>query len=151
MEVFRQQLEIARELGKALVIHCRASAGTEDAYEDLLAELHTHAQLPKFVVHSFTASAEICQKFLDLGGYIAFNGILTFDKAGQIAAAVAACPLDRLLLETDAPYLVPVPFRGKQNEPSYVRYVAEKVGEIKKVSVEEIAVVTVENAMKLFI
>ncbi len=155
MEVFRQQMQIARELNKVLVIHCRASKGSEDAYEDLLAEFArqklNNAALPKFIVHSFTASAEVCQKFLDLGGYIAFNGILTFDKTGQLAAAVELCPLDRLLLETDSPYLVPVPFRGKQNEPSYVRYVAEKVVEIKKVSVEEVARITTENALKLFV
>jgi TatD DNase family protein len=151
LEVFRQHLEIARELGKALVIHCRASAGTEDAYEDLLAELRAHVTLPKFVVHSFTASADVCQKFVALGGYVAFNGILTFDKTGQLAAAVAACPLNRLLLETDSPYLAPIPFRGRQNEPSYVKYVAEKVAEIKKVSVEEVAEATTENALRLFV
>ena len=154
LDVFRQQVEIARELGKVLVIHCRpTTARSEDAYEDLLVDLrarHAAGTLPRFVVHSFTASVEICQKFLDLGGYIAFNGILTFDKTGKLAEAVGACPLDRLLIETDAPYLAPVPFRGKQNEPAYVQYVAEKVAEIKKLTTEEVAEATLQNGLRLF-
>ena len=150
LEVFRQHVEVARAARKPLVIHCRASAKSDDAYQDLLAEMRSQNGLPNFVVHSFTASPEICQKFLALGGYIAFNGILTFDRTGQLWSSVAACPLDRLLIETDAPYLAPVPFRGKQNEPSYVRYVAEKVGEIKKVSVEEAAEATMANGLRLF-
>ena len=102
------------------------------------------------VVHSFTDTYGTAKKFLDLGYYVALNGILTFDKTGKLAEVVEKSPFDKLLIETDAPYLTPPPFRGKRNEPSYVQYVAQKIAEIKKLELEEVGNQTFENARKLF-
>jgi TatD DNase family protein len=104
----------------------------------------------QFEVHSFTGSSEYLQKFLDRGAYVSFNGIITFDKTGNMEKLVKLAPLDRILLETDCPYLAPVPNRGKRNEPSFVKFTAEKVAKIKNLSVEEVAEATTKNAKKLF-
>ncbi len=104
----------------------------------------------RFEIHSYTGSPEYFQKFLDLGAYISFNGIITFDKTGNMEQLVKLAPLDKILLETDCPYLSPVPMRGKRNEPVFVKYVAEKVAEIKGLAVDETAKITTENARRLF-
>ncbi len=104
----------------------------------------------RFEVHSFTGSPEYLQKFLDRGAYVSFNGIITFDKTGNMEQLVKLAPLDRIILETDCPYLTPVPNRGKRNEPGFVKFVAAKVAEIKNLSVEEIEKITTNNAKKLF-
>ncbi len=90
------------------------------------------------------------QKFLDLGAYVSFNGIITFDKTGNMEKLVKSAPLDRIMLETDCPYLAPLPHRGKRNEPLYVKFVAERLAQIKDLSLDEIARMTSENAKKLF-
>jgi TatD DNase family protein len=132
---FLSQLSLAKELNKALVIHCRPSANTEDAYEDLL-EILKEEKPQRFEVHSFTGSWEICQKFLELGGYIAINGIVTFDKTGVLEEVVKNISVERLLLETDAPFLAPVPFRGKRNQPQYIKYTAEFVARTNSTGVD---------------
>jgi hypothetical protein len=104
----------------------------------------------RFEVHSYTGSPEYLQKFLDRGAYVSFNGIVTFDKTGNMEKLVKLAPLDKILLETDCPYLAPVPMRGKRNEPSFVKFVADKIALIKSVSLDEIAEVTTRNARKLF-
>jgi TatD DNase family protein len=104
----------------------------------------------KFEVHSFTGSLEYLQKFLDRGAYVSFNGIITFDKTGNMEKLVKMTPLDRLILETDCPFLAPIPNRGKRNEPSFVKFVADKVALIKSKSVEEIAEITTTNSKRLF-
>jgi TatD DNase family protein len=153
---FLTQLRLAMELDKVLVIHCRPSANSEDAYEDLL-EILKEEKPEKFEVHSFTGSWKICQKFLDLGGYIAINGIITFDKTGVLEEVVKNIPIERLLLETDAPFLAPAPFRGKRNQPQHIMYTADFAEKIR--SVANIAGVTTEvqvaeqtfrNALALF-
>ena len=147
--VFESHVELAKKTGKVLIVHCRASRNSEDAYEDAL-QILRRAALKKLLLHSFTASARICGEFLSLGAHIAFNGIITFDKTGNLAQAVAACPNDKLVLETDAPYLAPEPHRGKRNEPAYVKYVAQKIAEIRGAELDEIAEQTTVNARKLF-
>jgi TatD DNase family protein len=102
------------------------------------------------VLHSFTDNWETAKKFLDFGFYVAFNGILTFDKTGKLAEVVEKMPFDRILTETDAPYLTPPPYRGKRNEPSYVAHVAQKITSIKGLSLEEVGKQTFENACNLF-
>jgi len=104
----------------------------------------------RFEIHSFTGSPEYLQKFLDCGAYVSFNGIITFDKTGNMEKLVKLAPLDKILLETDCPYLAPVPMRGKRNEPSFVKFTAEKLAKIKNLSVEEISDITTANAKKLF-
>ena len=142
--VFIKQLHFAKKHGLPVVIHCR------NAYEDLIEILKSeYAGLPG-VAHSFTDTWDTAKKFLDLGFYVALNGILTFDKTGKLAEVVENTPIDRLLTETDAPYLTPPPYRGKRNQPSYVQYVAAKIGEIKKMSMEDAGEQTFANACDLF-
>lgn len=148
-EVFKQQIKLSRETGKTLVIHCRASKNSFDAYEDILEILKTNRP-QRFEIHSFTANWQIAQEFLELGGYIALNGIITFDKTGTLNEVIKNCPLDKILLETDAPYLAPAPFRGKKNEPAYIKYVCEFIAEQKGISVEELAEKTFKNSLSLF-
>ena len=153
-DAFVQQIKLAKEAKKALVIHCRPSVGSQDAYEDILKILDEEVRSKKyelrFEIHSFTGSPEIVQEFLKRGAYVGLNGIITFDKTGNMQKVVETVPLDRIVLETDSPYLTPVPHRGHRNEPLYVKHVAERVAEIKKVSFNEVADQTTENAKKLF-
>lgn len=153
IEVFKKQIGLAAKIGKVLVIHTRASAGSIDAYEDsleILQEFSSNKNLPKFVVHSFTDSWEVCDRFISLGGFIALNGIITFDKSGKLLEVIQKIPLERLLLETDAPYLAPVPYRGQQNLPEYVAEVAKFVAKKRGKSLEEISEITFNNARKVF-
>lgn len=153
-EAFEPQIKLAQELDKALVIHCRPSKGSDDAYDDVLDMLHLALSIQhsafRFEVHSFTGSLAVATKFIELGAYIGLNGIITFDKTGNMEAVVKGVPLERIVLETDSPYLAPVPNRGKRNEPLYVRSVAEKIAEWKGVSVEQVEHQTTKNAHALF-
>ncbi|MBI4363260.1 MAG: TatD family hydrolase [Candidatus Doudnabacteria bacterium] len=143
-QAFVAQINFAKKHKLSLVVHCR------DAYDDLLEVLKSeYAGMPA-VIHSFTDTWETAKKFLDQGYYIALNGILTFDKSGRLAEVVKSAPFDRILTETDAPYLTPPPHRGKRNEPAYVRYVAIKIAEIKGLDTEEVMKQTFENACRLF-
>ena len=146
---FEEQLKLANELDKALVIHCRPSVNTQDEYEDLIEILKTTPP-KRFEIHSFTSNWKICEKFLELDAYIGMNGIVTFDKTGVLKEVVEKCPLDKIVLETDAPYLAPAPYRSKRNEPAYVRYIAEFIAQTKGVSVEEVEEQTTKNARELF-
>lgn len=102
------------------------------------------------MVHCFTGTQELADRYLDLGFFVSFTGIITFKKSDALREVVKQVPLDRLLIETDSPFLAPMPHRGKKNEPAFVRYVAECVAQVKGVSVEEVARVTSENAARLF-
>jgi len=145
-EVFVEHLKLTSEIGKPVVIHCR------EAYDDILKILKSTdyglRTTAGGVAHSFVGRWSQAEQLLNLGFYLSFNGIITF--ARDYDKVVQNTPLERILLETDSPYLTPVPFRGKRNEPLYVKYVAEKIAEIKGVSFEEVAKVTTENARKLF-
>ncbi len=146
---FEAQIQLAVELDKVLVIHTRATKGTLDAYEDTL-ELLQKYKPNKVLVHSYTAGWQLAERFLELGAYIALNGIITFDKTGVLKEVVEKIPIERLVLETDAPYLAPPPHRGKRNLPQYVEYIARYIADIRGVSYEEIAEKTSNNAKKLF-
>ena len=152
-QIFLEQIRLAIETDKALMVHCRPTTNTDDAYDDIyhiLSEtLKQHTKL-RFQVHCFTGSLLAAEKLVNLGGYISCSGIITFDKTGRSEEVVKNIPLDKLLIETDAPYLSPIPYRGKRNEPSYVRYVAEKIAEWKQESFEAVAEATTFNAKKLF-
>jgi len=150
-DAFILQIKLAKELNKALVIHCRPSVGTQDAYEDILKVLDSQGTADlRFEIHSFTGSPAIVDQFLSRGAYVGLNGIITFDKTGNMAEVVSRVPLDRIVLETDCPYLTPVPHRGKKNEPAYVEYVAQKVAELKGLEVEAVEKQTTENSRLLF-
>jgi len=150
---FIKQINLAAELDKTLVVHSRPSKGTDDAaldILDILKGLKIKDLGLRFVLHSFTGSPEMMQEFYKLGGYISFNGIITFDKTGNMEQLVKSAPLDRIVIETDCPYLAPVPMRGKRNEPLYVEYVAEKVAELRGLGLAEVERLTTDNAKQLF-
>lgn len=152
-DAFLQQVKLAQELDKALIIHCRPSQNTTDAYDDMLEiirDVKVVSPNYRFEVHCFTGALQIAQQIVELGGYIGLNGIITFDKTGVAEEVVKNIPLESIILETDAPYLTPVPFRGKRNEPVYVEYVAQKIAEWKNISFEEVATQTTQNASYLF-
>ena len=144
-EVFAQQVQAANVLNKPVIIHTRA------AREDTIRILRENdAQKCGGVLHCFTENLEMAKQGLDLGFYISFSGIITFKNAEEIRAVARQVPLDRLLVEADSPYLAPVPYRGKQNQPAYVREVCEYVATLKGVSVEEFAQITTQNFERLF-
>ena len=145
--VARAQLEIAQQLDLPVIIHCR-DASTPLA--ELLQEFWQTNGAVRGVMHCWGGNPEETQQFLDVGFYISFSGIVTFKNAKQIQASAEMVPSDRLLIETDCPFLAPVPRRGKRNEPSYVRYVAESLALQKNMNLEALAAQTSENACRLF-
>ncbi len=145
--VFEAQLTIAKELDLPVIIHCRDA--TADM-RDLLKDVWERTGAGRGVMHCWGGTPEETQWFLDLGFYISFSGIVTFKNATEIQKSAMMVPSDRLLIETDCPFLAPVPKRGKRNEPAYVRYVAEYVALLRNVSLEELAVQTTQNACQLF-
>jgi TatD DNase family protein len=146
---FRVHIRAARQLGKPLVIHTRSAS------DDTLRVLEEEGECGDTrsaggVFHCFTEDAEVARRALDLGFYISFSGILTFKSAQSIRDVAGMVPLDRLLIETDSPYLAPGPYRGQTNNPSYVPFVAKELATIKGCSVEEIAITTSRNFDNLF-
>lgn len=142
---FRTHIEAAHACGKPLIVHTRDSAA--DTVR-LLRE--ADAGQVGGVMHCFTENWEIARQALDLGFHLSFSGIVTFKNALQVKEVATKCPLDRLLVETDAPYLAPTPYRGKPNEPAYVRYVAEEIARLRGLPVEAIARATTDNFQSLF-
>ena len=143
-ELFIKQLEIADEVGIPFCIHCRDAAS--DVYEILSSHKHliNHAGL----MHCYSEGAEWVEKFANLGMYISFSGNITYKK--NDVSFIKDLPLDRIVVETDAPYLTPIPFRGRTNYPKYVRYMIEKIAEIKELSFEEVERATTENAKRFY-
>lgn len=144
-ERFRQHIRAAHICNKPLIIHTRAAGA-----DTIMVMREERASEPGGVMHCFTEDWEMASKALDMGFYISFSGIITFNSANDLREVVKRVPMDRLLIETDAPYLAPVPKRGKPNYPSYVRYVAECVADLRAVSVEEIEAITRDNFRRLF-
>lgn len=144
-ERFRTHIRAARRCGKPLIIH------TRDAAADTLRLMREEcADKAGGVMHCFTESWEVARGALDLGFHISFSGIVTFKNAGSLREVAKKVPLDRLLIETDSPYLTPVPFRGKANEPGLVRYVAEEIARQRELPLDRIASETSRNFFKLF-
>ncbi len=144
--LFRRHIAVARQLDLPVIVHSR------DADEDTVAILQECYQEAPFcfLIHCFSSSKYLSDKSVELGGYISASGIITFKKSQPLRDAFASVPLERLLVETDSPYLAPEPFRGKSCEPAYTALVAKKLAEVKEVSVEEIARITTENFFRLF-
>jgi TatD DNase family protein len=145
--VLEAQLEIARELNKPVIIHCRDAVSS---LQEIFRDFWKTRGFVGGVMHCWAGNPEETKAFLDLGFYISFSGIITFKNAEQIRESATIVPSDRLLIETDCPFLAPVPKRGKTNEPSYVRHVAECLASLRQVSVEYLAEQTTKNACKLF-
>jgi TatD DNase family protein len=142
---FRRHIRAARECGKPLIIH------TRDAREDTLRIMAEEgAGEVGGVMHCFTEDWAMAERALEMGFYISFSGIVTFRNAEPLREVARRVPLPRLLVETDAPYLTPVPYRGKSNQPAYVRYVAEQIAVLRGMPLEEIARATTENFFRLF-
>ena len=149
-ERFRTHIRAARQTGKPLVIHTRSASADTLAILREEGEAADNLGRAGGVFHCFTETAEVARAALDLGFYISFSGILTFKNAGDLREVARFVPLDRTLIETDSPYLAPMPYRGKTNNPSYVPYVAKQVAEIKQMPVEAIAEATSRNFERLF-
>jgi len=144
-ERFRTHIRAARRCGKPLIIHMR------DAAEDTLRIMREEgASEVGGVMHCFTGSWEVAQAAIELGFWISFSGIVTFKNAAALREVARQVPLDRMLVETDSPFLAPVPYRGKTNEPGWVKYVAEEIARLREVSLEDVAAATSANFFELF-
>ena len=143
---FRTHIAAARETGLPLIIHSRSAES--DTAEILETEMGKGAFKP--LLHCFSSGIELAERGLAIGAYLSFSGILTFKTAEGIRDAARLCPLDRMLVETDAPYLAPVPYRGKSNEPAYTAYTLSHLAEVKGISVDEMARITSDNFFRLF-
>lgn len=143
-EVFNRMIQLAQVLSLPLVIHDR------DAHEDIYNILKEKAQGLKIMMHCYSAGPSFVDRFMDLGCLFSIAGPVTFKNGQEHRDAVAKIPLNRLVVETDSPYLTPHPYRGQRNEPAYVKLTAEKVAEVKGINLDELAKATTENARKFF-
>jgi len=144
-ERFRNHIRAARECGKPLIIHTRDSAA-----DTLRLMREEGADQPGGVMHCFTETREVAEAAMELGFYISFSGIVTFKNAKALKEVARFVPMERMLIETDSPYLAPVPHRGQTNEPGFVRHVAEHIAELRGMSLEAVAEQTTNNFRKLF-
>jgi TatD DNase family protein len=151
-EVFTHQMELAAAAKLPIVIHCRPSDGSNDAWDDCLGMIQSQWSPHGLggILHCFTGNWAQASRALDMGFMISFAGNMTFPKAQQIRDAALEVPLDRMLIETDAPYLAPVPHRGKRNEPAFVKETARKLGELRGLSMEEVGERTSANFYNFF-
>ena len=140
---FARQLELAKEADLPVIIHSR------DACADTL-QIVRASGVRRGVVHCFGGSAETAREYVAMGFHVSFTGVITFKNAHRVREACAAVPLDRLMIETDGPYMSPEPHRGERNEPAFVRFVAAKMAEVKGVTPDQLAEITFENALKFF-
>ncbi len=143
-EIFIRQLDIARQMHMPVSIHDR------DAHGDTMNILKKEAKGIQGSIHCFSGSYEMAKELLKMGWFLGVDGPLTFKNSAKLPEIIAKIPLDRLLLETDCPYLAPVPNRGKRNEPANIKYIAQKVADIRNISIEEVGRQTTQNAIELF-
>ena len=143
LKAFRMQMELARELQLPVIVHER------EAHEDGMAVVREFPDVTG-VFHCYSGSAEMARQLVDKGWYIGFTGVLTFKNARKAIETAQALPIDRIVLETDCPYMAPVPHRGKRNDPGYLCHMAEKLAEIRGLSLEEIQKITTENGKRLY-
>lgn len=141
---FIRQLELARELKLPVLIHSREAAA------DTMEIMKEHGQGLKGVIHCYSYSREMAKEYVKMGFYIGVGGVVTFKNARKLKETVEEIPLEAIVLETDCPYLAPVPYRGKRNDSSYIRYVAEEIGRLKGIPYEEVTAQTEENAKRLY-
>jgi TatD DNase family protein len=151
-QVFARQMELAASAKLPIVIHCRPSEGSDNAWEDCLGMIKSQwaGRGLGGILHCFTGNWPQAKRALDLGFLISFAGNVTFPKAQQIRDAALEVPLDRILIETDSPYLAPVPHRGKRNEPAFVKETARRLGELRGISMDEVGRLTAANFYKFF-
>ncbi len=142
-EVFIKQIEIANELNLPVNVHDR------DAHRDTFDILKEHNKNSKVIMHCFSGSPEFANECIKEGWYIALGGVVTFKNAKKMKEVASIIPLEKLLLETDAPYLTPVPHRGEENQPAYIKFVAEEIAGLRGITFEEVAQITTQNAEKI--
>jgi TatD DNase family protein len=142
--VFAEQIELANDLDLPLVIH------TRDAWDDTFAVLSEAGVPDRTIFHCFTGGPDEARRALDIGSMVSFSGIVTFKSAADVQAAATLCPLDRMLIETDSPYLAPVPHRGRPNRPAWVPHVGQYLADLRDVDVADIAAATTANARQVF-
>jgi len=146
LEQFERQVQLAKKLSLPLVIHDR------EAHDDILHILKKYLPFPAGgVMHCFSGNLEYAKKIIDLGFYISIPGVVTFNKALDLQKVAQQIPIDVLLIETDAPFLAPVPMRGRKNKPDYVLYTAQKIAELQGMTLDDVAHITTENGAKLFL
>lgn len=144
-QVFRRQIALAKEFDLPFVVH------TRDALEDTYAIIKSEGVGPRGgIMHSYSGTLKMAEQFIELGMSLSFSGVVTFKKARDIQEAATHLPLEKILVETDAPYLAPVPKRGRENRTAYTRYVVDKIAELRGLSTEEVACATYANAQQLF-
>lgn len=143
-EVFIKQIDFANQMNLPINVHCR------DAYFDTLNILKEHNKNSKVIMHCFSGSLEFAKECIKEGIYISIGGVVTFKNAVKLKEVAKNIPPEYMLLETDDPYLTPVPYRGKENQPSYVKYVAQEIANLRGITIEEIANTTTQNAKKIF-
>lgn len=143
-EVFIKQIKLANELELPIDIHDR------EAHKDTFDIIQEYNKGSKVIMHCFSGSVEFARECIKAGYYLGIGGVVTFKNAIKMKEVVKTVPLERILLETDAPYLTPVPFRGKENQPAYIKYVAEEIASLREITKEEVALVTTENAKTVF-
>lgn len=150
--VFIRQMELARAARLPIVIHCRPSDNSDNAWQDCLALIEKHWKPSGLggVLHCFTGEWSHAKRALDIDFVISFAGNITFPKAQQIRESAAKVPLDRMFIETDSPFLAPIPYRGKRNEPAFVKEVARQIGELRGISTEEAGEITAQNFYRFF-
>ena len=141
---FIRQLELAGEVKKPVIIHSREAAA------DTMYIMKNYAQELGGVIHCYSYSREMAEEYVKMGFYIGIGGVVTFKNAKKLKDVAAAIPIEKIVLETDCPYMAPEPYRGKRNQSSYIRYVAEKIAELKEMSPEEVIAVTEKNARDLY-
>jgi len=151
-DIFISHIELAKEFEKPLMLHCRDSKDKPgEAYKELLSIVNSQlSNVNNGMIHCFSSNIKIAKEFVSAGFYIGITGIITFPNAGELVDVVKQIPLDRLLTETDCPYLAPQPVRGERNEPPYVEHVAKKIAEIKGIGYDEVIAAVETNAKKIF-
>jgi TatD DNase family protein len=151
-QAFAQQMEVAATRRRPIIIHCRPSEGSSDAWDDTLEMIETAWVKTNLggILHCFTGEWEHARRALDCGFLISFAGNITFPRAENIREVAVKVPLDRMLIETDAPFLAPLPYRGKRNEPAWVGRVADKVAEVRGITSGEVASSTANNFFRFF-
>lgn len=145
VEIFKRQIQLSKDYNLPFVVHTRDAL--QDTYE-IIKEVGVGSR--GGIMHSYSGSLEMAERFVDLGMMISFSGVVTFKKALDVQEAATALPLDKILVETDAPYLAPVPKRGRENRTAYTRYVVDKIAELRGLTTEEVAAATYDNAMRIF-
>ena len=140
---FEFHLDVSKELNKPLIIHCR------DSFSDVFDTLSTRDTTNPIILHSWTGGNKWTKKFIELGVYFSISGIVTYDTAHDLQAAVKNIPIDKILLETDVPYLAPQPFKGKRNNPTYIQYTGAKLAELLGLAPNELSKITITNTNKV--